>query len=225
MPRPPTVALDGPVASGKTTVGQLLAQRLGYLFVDTGAMYRALTWKALKSGLDLRDEATLTRLAASTRIELMWGNHRGRPFSVLVDGQDVTDELRRPEIDYGVSLVARVPGVRRALVAQQQALAREGPVVMAGRDIGTVVLPAAELKVYLEASPEARALRRYHELQEIGIASNYQEILDHLTRRDDLDSNRPDSPLCPAPDAHRINTDALTLDQVVKAILGLMGDN
>lgn len=225
MPRPATIALDGPVASGKTTVGLMLAQRLGYRFIDTGAMYRALTWKAIGVGLDLHDQAGLGRLAASTNVDLVWGNHYGRPFSAVVDGQDVTDELRKPEVDRGVSLVARVSEVRRALVARQRNMALEGPVVMAGRDIGTVVLPAAQLKVYLEASPEVRALRRYHELRAMGISTDYQDILDGLTRRDDLDSSRADSPLRPATDARRINTDALTLEQVVDAILGLMGNN
>ncbi|MBI2917649.1 MAG: (d)CMP kinase [Chloroflexi bacterium] len=225
MPRPATIALDGPVASGKTTVGLRLAQRLGYRFIDTGAMYRALTWKALKASLDFQDQAGLARLAASTSVDLVWGNHGGRPFSVVVDREDVTDELRRAEVDRSVSLVARVPEVRRALVARQRDMALEGPVVMAGRDIGTVVLPAAQLKVYLDASPEVRALRRYHELRAMGIGSDYQDILDGLTRRDDLDSSRADSPLRPAADARHINTDALTLEQVVDAILGLVGNN
>jgi len=224
MSQPLTIALDGPVASGKTTVGQRLAQRLGYRFVDTGAMYRAITWRALQLGMDLQGGASLGDLAASTRLELVWGNEHGRPFSVLVEGRDVTPELRQPEVDAGVSLVARVPQVRRALVEQQRALARQGPVVMAGRDIGTVVLPQAELKVYLEASPEVRALRRYHELRGLGIEANYQQILEQLTRRDDMDSSRQDSPLRPAPDAHRLNTDNLTLEQVVDAVLRVMED-
>ncbi|MBI2866236.1 MAG: (d)CMP kinase [Chloroflexi bacterium] len=225
MPQPMQIALDGPVASGKTTVGQMLAQRLGYRFVDTGAMYRALTWKALREGLDLHNEAGLARLANSTLIELVWGNGQGRPFSVSVDGRDATDELRRGEIDVSVSLVARVPDVRRALVERQQAMAREGPVVMAGRDIGTVVLSQADLKVYLEASPEVRALRRHQELRQLGVPADYQQILEQLLRRDDLDSSRPNSPLRPAADARRINTDGLTLEQVVEAIVQLMGDD
>ncbi len=225
MPQPLNIALDGPVASGKTTVGQILAQKLGYRFIDTGAMYRALTWKALVRKVDLNDEAGLTQLASTTHIDLLWGDHGGRPFSVLVDGEDVTAELRRPEVDRGVSLVAKVPSVRQALVSRQRAMAREGPVVMAGRDIGTVVLPHASLKVYLEASAEVRALRRYHELRDMGIQTDYHDILESLTRRDDIDSNRSDSPLRPAADARRINTDALTLDQVVGVILDLAGNN
>ncbi|MBE0415405.1 MAG: (d)CMP kinase, partial [Dehalococcoidia bacterium] len=173
MPRPSLIAIDGPVAAGKSTIGRLLARRLGYRFVDTGSMYRALTWKALRLNIDLQDEAALSRLAESTKISLA-------PLgdNVHVDGHDVTREIQHSEVEAGVSLVAKVPRVREVLVREQRRLARGGTIVMAGRDIGTTVLPHAELKVYLDASFEERARRRYLELVERGDASDYQAVKD-----------------------------------------------
>jgi cytidylate kinase len=216
MSRPSTIAIDGPVAVGKSTIGKMLAHRLGYRYVDTGMMYRALTWKALRLKIDLEDEESLSRLAESTRIEL-------EPLDkVLVDGDDITSEIREPDIERGVSLVAKVAGVREALVEQQQALALEGKIVMAGRDIGTIVLPRAELKVYLCASFEERARRRYLELVERGEVVDYQAVLNDLKRRDKIDSERAVSPLQPAQDARLVNTDGLNVEQVLSEILGMM---
>lgn len=216
MSRPSTIAIDGPVAVGKSSVGKLLAQRLGYRFIDTGAMYRALTWKALKLGIDLEDEQGLAQLAAETRIDLA---HNGEVF---VDGQKVTEAIRSRQVEGGVSLVSKVAGVRQALVRRQREMARGGNVVMAGRDIGTVVLPQADLKVYLEASARERARRRYRELVERDEVADYQAILADLERRDGIDSQRAHSPLQPAPDARIIDTERLGLAEVVAAITELM---
>jgi cytidylate kinase len=216
MSRPSTIAIDGPVAVGKSTIGNMLAHRLGYRYVDTGMMYRALTWKALRLNIDLEDEESLSRLAKGTSIEL-------EPLDkVLVDGDDITSEIREPDIERGVSLVAKVAGVREALVEQQQELAREGKIVMAGRDIGTIVLPRAELKVYLCASFEERARRRYLELVERGEVADYQAVLADLKRRDKIDSERTVSPLQPAQDAKLVDTDGLNVEQVLSEILDMM---
>lgn len=216
MLRPSTIAIDGPVAVGKSTVGRLLAHRLGYRYVDTGIMYRALTWEALRLNIDLEDEEGLMRLAESTGIELA-------PLDkVLVNGNDITSEIREPDIERGVSLVAKVAGVREALVKQQQELALEGKIVMAGRDIGTVVLPRADLKVYLCASFEERARRRYLELAERSEVADYQAVLADLKRRDKIDSERTVSPLQAAQDAKLVDTDGLNVEQVLSEILGMM---
>jgi len=219
MSIPSIVAIDGPVAAGKSTIGGLLAKRLGYRFVDTGSMYRALTWKALGLNTDLEDEAALRRLAESTKIGL------APPDRVLVDGHDVTKGIQHSAVEAGVSLVAKAAGVREVLVKQQQALARRGKVVMAGRDIGTVVLPDAGTKVYLNASCEERARRRYLELVERGDAADYQAVLADLRRRDEMDSERAVSPLQPAPDARMIDTDGISAEQVLSEILTMMGES
>lgn len=222
MAKPATIAIDGPGGAGKNAVGRLLARRLGYRFVDTGAMYRALTWLALKEGVSLEDEEALSHLAARTRINLDTSpNGEG---AVQIDGQEATEGLRSSPVEEGVSLVSRVAGVRESLVAQQRRLAQGGGVVMVGRDIGTVVLPQAELKVYLDAPLEERARRRYLELQKLGQEPNYQAILDQLRRRDRLDSERSVSPLRPAPDAKGIDTDGLALEEVVARVLSLWSD-
>lgn len=218
MPRPSTIAIDGPVASGKSTISRTLARRLGYRYVDTGMMYRAVTWKALQRGVDLNDEERLTDLVADTTIHVT-------SDAVMVDGHEVTSEMQRPEVERGVSLVAKVSAVREALVEQQRALAQGGSTVMAGRDIGTVVLPGAELKVYLCASLDERARRRHRELVERGESAEFQTVLDDLRRRDDIDSGRAVSPLQPAHDARLIDTDGLSVEEVLARIVRLMEDD
>ncbi len=216
--------MDGPAAAGKSTVGRQVAARLGYPFLDTGAMYRAITWATLHRGIDLSDEEALSELAKSVRIDV------GPPApgsieacTITVDGEDVTGELRRPEVESAVSLVSRVAGVREALVRAQRELApTKVGVVMAGRDIGTVVLPNADLKVYLDASVEERARRRYEELLALGQNVTLEMVLEDLRRRDRIDSQRPVSPLRAAPDAVVIDTDGLTLDEVVERVLELV---
>lgn len=217
---PRVIALDGPAAAGKSTVGRQLAAKLGYPFLDTGAMYRAITWTALRRGIDLSDDDALSELAASVPM----GIAPPAPSSIeactiTIDGDDVTSMLRRPEVESAVSLVSRVPGVREALVRAQQELAGQRPLVMAGRDIGTVVLPEADLKVYLDASLEERARRRYQELSALGQEVTEEMVLEDLRRRDRIDSRRSVSPLRAAKDAIVIDTDGLTLDEVVQRVL------
>jgi len=178
-------------------------------------MYRAVTWLALERKVDLHDEAALAGLAEGIAITLEDGR-------LLMDGKDVSDKLRSPEVGEAVSLVSRVPGVRQAMVALQRELAREGGVVMVGRDIGTVVLPDAPLKVYLDASPEERVRRRHQELVEAGRDITVQQVRDELARRDAIDSERATSPLRPAEGAVIIDTDHLSLNEVVERILELV---
>ena len=166
------------MASGKTSVGKLLAQRLGYRFIDTGAMYRALTWEAIRVGIDLEDEARLTQLAAVTKIRLSpCPSVDGTQPSIIVNEQDISSAVSSPEVEKGVSIVSKVAGVREWLVKRQQQMAEPGRVVMVGRDIGTVVRPQAELKVFLLASAEERAQRRYQELAQHGVKTDYESVL------------------------------------------------
>ncbi|MEX0787059.1 MAG: (d)CMP kinase [Dehalococcoidia bacterium] len=214
------MAIDGPVASGKSAVGSRIARRLGYRFVDTGMMYRALTWLALQRGIDLHDEQALAKLAGDVTMTVELGPpaapEAGR---VHVDGMDATGHLRTTEVGEAVSLVSRVPAVRAAMVRIQRELAREGGVVMAGRDIGTVVLPDAGLKVYLDASAAERARRRHEELQAIGREETLADVQGELALRDEIDSGRSASPLRPADDALVIETGRLSLDAVVDRIM------
>ena len=219
MPKPSTIAIDGPAACGKTTVGRLLAQKLGYRFVDTGAMYRALTWEALRLGVDIEDEGALGSLAESTKREFPPDGNDG----IIVNGRYINNELRSPEVDFGVSPVAKVADVRKVLVRNQRLIAKGGNIVMVGRDIGTNVLLDADLKVYLDVSVEEQARRRYEEMVEHGEKADYEEILASLTRRDRIDSNRFVNPLRKADDAYVINTDIMDANGVLDEILKLVG--
>jgi cytidylate kinase len=219
MPLPSVIAIDGPGASGKSTVGRILARKLGYRFIDTGEMYRALTWLALDRRVDLSDEGMLARLAADARIEVAGQDGKGYN-AVFVNGLDVTSEIRSPQVEAGVSQVSKVAGVRQALVAQQRSLAEGGRVIMAGRDVGTVVVPRAGLKVFLLASAEERARRRHQE-QGDDATQAYEGILAELRRRDQIDSQRSLSPLRPAEDAWTIDTEGLTPEQVAERITNL----
>ena len=224
MSRSSTIAIDGPVAAGKSAVGTLLAARLGYRFIDTGVMYRAVTWAALKDGLDLDDEAAVTALAEGTEIEVSSGDAMG-VSRIIVNGHDVTGILRTREIEQGVSLISRFTGVRAAMVARQRALADKGMLIMAGRDIGTVVLPDAELKIFLTASAEERARRRHQEMREAGQTAELEQVLEELLQRDKLDTERANSPLRPANGAYVLNTESIDIDQVVERIIALAGDD
>lgn len=216
--RPMTIAIDGPAASGKSTVGELLAERLDYLFFDTGVMYRAVTWAALERDVSVEDEKAVTALAERLDIAVTdpTGDD-GRPYTVLADGLDVTWAIRAPAVDANVSMVSTYRGVRRALVAKQRRIASNQPVVMVGRDIGTVVLPAADLKIYLDASVQERARRRWLEMEARGQGAGYQAVLDSMRRRDRIDSSREISPLRAAQDAVTINTTELDIKEVVDA--------
>lgn len=211
-----TITIDGPAASGKSTVGDALAGRLGYLYFDTGVMYRAVTWVALERGIPIEDEAAVTRLAEELLIEVTRPTaDDGRQYTVLADGQDITWDIRSAEVNRNVSPVSAYTGVRAALTSQQRRIGRVGGVVMVGRDIGTVVLPSAEIKIYLDASPEERARRRHLENLGLGQPSDYQHVLAELKRRDRIDSTREASPLRAAKDAVRIDSTDMTIDEVV----------
>ncbi len=219
--KPQTIAIDGPAASGKSTIGYHLACYLGYLYLDTGALYRAVTWAVLQRGIPVDDERAVTALAETLTIDAVPPRPQdqdGRQYTILVEGEDVTWALRSAEVDAAVSPVSTYPGVRTALTEQMRAIARRGHVVMVGRDIGTVVLPNADLKLYVMASAEVRAQRRLRELQARGQSASYEAILDNIRQRDTMDSSRPTAPLRPAPDAIILDTTELSLDQVLQQV-------
>ena len=216
LPKPLTITIDGPAASGKSTIGELLARRMGYLYLDTGAMYRAVTWIALERGIDIADEEAISALAERVEINITRPTvDDGRQYTVYANGQDVTWEIRRPEVDANVSPVSAYPGVRQALTDQQRRIGRRGRIVMMGRDIGTVVLPEADLKVYLAATAEERAHRRYREILERGEEADYEKVLSAMRRRDKIDSEREAAPLRPADDAIIIDTTELSIAEVL----------
>ena len=209
----PCIAIDGPVGSGKTAAGRCLAARLGHAFLDTGVMYRAITYLALQKNVPVDDWAALARLASKAGMELTAGP--GDECRVIVGGRDVTDELRSAIVDRNVSAVSAVPGVREVLVELQREIAARGQIVMVGRDIGTVVLSDAGLKIYLDASADVRARRRHGQLIESGSDMEYETVLADLRRRDEQDSSRAVAPLRAANDAVTLPTDDLALDEVV----------
>lgn len=212
---PSIIAIDGPAASGKTTIGKRLADELGYLFFDTGVMYRAITWVALQRGVDVRDESAVTSLAEETSIDVAPASKSdGRACDVLLEGCDITWEARSPKVDANVSIVSAYAGVRRALSQQQRRIGQRGRVVMVGRDIGTVVLPEADLKIYLDASAEERARRRFNEIIARGEQADFDEILSKVRMRDEIDSTRAVAPLRPAEDAVIIDSDKMSVDEV-----------
>lgn len=226
------IAIDGPAASGKSTVGFQVGQRLGFLFFDTGVMYRAVAWAILDKGISSDESEAVGRIAEELPIGLSAPKGEesdGRQATIQIGERDVTWSIRSPEVDSIVSAVAANSQVRRALTQKQRfvglrhGLGAEGEagVVMVGRDIGTVVLPEAPLKIYLEAPLEERAIRRLHELLERGEEADFVAVLDDMRLRDQIDGNRAVAPLRPARDAHRIQTDAATVEEVVEQILSL----
>jgi cytidylate kinase len=220
MAMPRTIAIDGPAGAGKSTIGALVAERLGYQFLDTGAMYRAIALAALRVAIDPDDAAKLTELAKTVRITIGPPTTQdGRAYTVLLDGSDVTWAIRSADVDRTVSQVARVPGVRDALVEQQRALAGQGRVVMVGRDVGTVVLPDADRKIFLTASASERARRREEELAVRGERRPRQELLHEILRRDQLDTERAISPLKAADDAIVVQTDGLAVGEALDTVL------
>lgn len=217
------IAIDGPAASGKSTVGKKLSEWLGYLYFDTGVMYRAVTLAALKRDIDIRDEGAITHLSETIRIDVTLPViENGRSYDVLLDGEMVTQNIHQPEVDKDVSIVSAYPGVRRALTVQQRRIGSKGRVVMLGRDIGTIVLPEADLKIYLDASVRERARRRYQEYISHGETASLEEIEASMRNRDRIDSTREIAPLKPADDAVIINTDGLTFDEVLAQLKALV---
>lgn len=210
------VAIDGPASSGKSTTAREVAKVLGFTHIDTGAMYRALTLAALRRNVRLEDDEELTRLAREVQIEL--GQENGVPW-VKLDGEDVSQAIRTPEVDRHVSRVSEVAGVREEIVRQQRVLAGSRDVVMEGRDIGTVVFPNAEVKVFLVADPVTRARRRKTELEQRGIARPLEEILSEIVRRDEYDSSRAVSPLKRAEGAEDLDTSELSIQQQVDEVV------
>lgn len=217
--KPDIIAIDGPAAAGKSTLGRRLADALGYLFLDTGVMYRAVTWLALQRGINVRDEKAITVLAGTTQIDVLPASQSdGRACDVVVEGRDITWETRRPEVDAHVSMVAAYAGVRQAMSEQQRRIGQRGKVVMVGRDIGTVVLPEADLKIYLDASAEERARRRHEENVARGAQSDYGNILSKVIERDHIDSTRDLAPLKAADDAVILDSDKLNADEVFEQV-------
>jgi cytidylate kinase len=222
------IAIDGPAASGKSTVGRLLAEQLNYLYLDTGCMYRAVTWAALQQGIALGEETAVTQLAHDIEMEIFPvrdGEEDGRHYTVHAAGQDITWELRTPAVDANVSQVSSYLGVRQEMVKRQRAFGKRGAVVMVGRDIGTVVMPDAPLKLYITASAEERARRRTRDRQGQGHAASYEHILADVLRRDQIDSNRTHSPLRPAADAILIDSTEQPPAAIVNAILQMIRES
>jgi len=213
-----TIAIDGPAGAGKSTLARRLASRLGFLYIDTGAMYRAVALWARRAGVSWDDAHRLEQLARESRIEL------APEGKVLLNGEDISDDIRDPEISEGASRVSAIPGVRRALVEKQQQMGRDSSVVMEGRDIGTVVFPNAEVKIYLDATPEERTRRRLKDLAARGAPADFDQVLAEIQRRDLRDSTRADSPLCQAPDAIYLDSTGMNEDEVEQALLKIVRD-
>lgn len=215
------VAIDGPAGSGKTTIAKKVAQRLNYSYIDTGAMYRAITFKVLQEGIHPADEDQIVELAQKSRITFKPLKKEQRIF---MDKMDVTDAIRSHEVNEWVSLISSYPGIRRQMVKEQQRLAKNKGVVMEGRDIGTVVLPYARPKIFLTATSKERALRRYQEMKKKDLlqGKSLEEIEGAIIQRDHFDASRDESPLCQAPDAIMVNTTHLTIPQVVEVVIDII---
>ena len=214
----PIVAIDGPAGAGKSTVARTVAERLGYLYIDTGAMYRAVAWRVIQEGIAISDHPKIAALA--NRLDLHF-EKIGEEQHIFADSEDVTEAIRTPEATRLSSPVSAVKGVRKRLVELQRRIGEAGGVVMEGRDIGTVVFPHAEVKVFLTASATERARRRTEQLKEMGVEADVNEIAAEIAERDLRDSSRAQAPLKQAADAVLIETDPLTLDQVVDAVIAV----
>ncbi len=221
---PRTIAIDGPAASGKSVLAERLAARLGYFYFDTGLMYRAVTYEALARGTAIADENAVTQLAESIEINVLSADHQGKLCRVFVDGHEISAQLQRPEVDRNVSAVSAYAGVRRALTTQQRRIAERGCIIMAGRDIGTVVLPDAECKIFLTASADARARRRTADRLARGQQVTLEQMRDEIIKRDAIDSSRSVAPLRPADDAISLDNSDLTIDETVARALEIVNE-
>ncbi len=217
------IAIDGPASAGKSTIAKKVAEKLGYIYLDTGAMYRTLTYAALSNGSDLQDEEALHKLLQGIRITFSTAENEMQ--RVFLNEEDVTESIRSEQVTQNVSLVSSFAKVREEMVARQKSIARSGGVVMDGRDIGTVVLPDAEVKIFMTATAEERALRRYKENMAKGMTTSLEELTEDMKRRDHLDSTRTISPLKKADDAIVLDSTHLEIDEVVKRILGIIEAN
>ena len=208
------IAIDGPAGAGKSTIARRIAEKLGFIYVNTGAIYRAVTLWAMRLGIDSTDMHRLEQLAREAKIELA-----ARDGRIFLNDEDVTEAIRHPSVAEASSKVSMLPGVRRALLALQRRVAEENSVVMEGRDIGSVVFPNAQVKIFLDADSKERARRRALELEEEGQDTDFQTVSGELKQRDERDRLRPESPLVQAPDAELVDTTGLSLDQVEEAVL------
>ena len=223
MRYPQTIAIDGPAGSGKSTLGALLAKKLGYLYFDTGVMYRAVALAAINQGVECNDEISVGELAENIKIDVRPPSIQdGRDYDVLLNGADVTWAIRQDNVNAHVSEVSAYRVVRDAMTAQQRRIAQENAVVMVGRDIGTVVMPDADLKIFLDASIEVRAGRRYLELRTYGEEADYDEVSRSLQHRDNIDSSREIAPLKAAEDAVIIDSDEMSIDEVLERAMELI---
>jgi len=213
------IAMDGPAGSGKSTVAKLLAQRLGYNYIDTGAMYRALTLKALQLKVDMNDERALTELARNTELDII-DSPSGSAIKVMLDGNDVSSLIRTPELTNSVAYIARVPGVREMMKENQRKIGRRGRAVFEGRDIGTVIFPNSRYKFFLDAEFRERVNRRYKELLSQGHATSFDKLAKDLKERDDKDINRKAGPLKRAEDAIYVDTTTMSIKEVVDRLAG-----
>lgn len=214
-----SIAIDGPSGAGKSTIARILAKELGYLYVDTGALYRTVGYAVLQRGIDVQDQAAVEALLPQITVEMKYVDGEQRVF---LDGNDVSDYIRTPEVSMAASATSAMPPVRQFLFHLQQETARTNNVIMDGRDIGTVVLPFADVKIFLTASPEARAQRRFLELQEKGMTVTYEEVLRDMKERDYNDSHRAAAPLKPADDAQYVDTSDVSLEGSVELLKSLI---
>jgi len=218
------IAIDGPAAVGKSTMGKLIARELGYTYIDTGAIYRAITWKVLKNNFNINNENIISDLVSDTciTIERTNTNKLENYNCIFVDGEDVTEEIRDPNIDRNVSQIARLPKIRKQLIYLQRKLAEKGNIVMEGRDIGSVILPQADIKLYFTASEEERIKRRYTELKDKGYSVDYEEVKKQIVQRDEIDSKRKYAPLIKAEDAIVIDSTEKSIEEVREEILEII---
>jgi len=218
------IAIDGPAAVGKSTMGKLIARKLGFIYIDTGAIYRAITWKVLKNNIDINNENMISDIVSSTCITIKKTNTNSLKdyYHIFVDEEDVTEEIRNPKIDQNVSLIAKLPKIRRQLIHLQRKLAEKGNIVMEGRDIGSVILPMADIKLYFTASEEERIKRRYKELIKKGYDVGYEEVKKQIVQRDEIDSKRKYAPLIKAKDAILIDSTEKSIEEVKDEILKII---
>ena len=221
-----TIAIDGPAAVGKSTMGKLIARELGFLYIDTGAIYRAITWKVLKNNIDINDEDMISELVSNTSITIEKTDTKNLNdyYHIFVDGEDVSEEIRDPRIDQNVSQIARLPKIRKQLIYLQRKLAEKGNIVMEGRDIGSVILPQADIKFFFTASEEERIKRRYKELIEKGYNIGYEVVKKQIIQRDKIDSKRKYAPLIRAKDAILIDSTGKSIEEVKDKILKIINE-